>query len=683
MLEPGPRQAKAWASPLAQLSAVVAVMMAVWAGLGLRPVSMHYSVLQLGIGAGFVVMYYGGPRFLPAIALGHAIAVWLLDRNWMDALASGVIEAGSVALGLMLLGRWRQGFATGFGMNAVLRYLGFGVVLAAFAATLGRWCYALALETPPLAEELLYWFLGHGLGNLILAPLVLAWVETRRRHEPLRRGTLATTLTVSGTLVATVFSDRLPGDWAHYLAQLWLPLVIWIAWRGELVGASLNSLLVTLIIGLASRRGIGLFAGPEPEQVVLHWQSFIACFAASSLILAAVARERRLAEQSLRQYQETLEDQVRQRTRDLEQALAERAEAEAALRATAKAREQAHERLNASERRSRQLIETLNDGLVLLSADARIEFCNRRFGELLGWASGELKTRRFPALFRHSERPRFWRQLALARRGGVPAIELEMRGRGGQRVPVLLSPAVLETESGGQGWSVVCFDLRERKAEERARQDLLRVHRDALVREVHHRIKNNLQGIVGLLRQYAARFPTTAEPLENAIAQVNSVALVYGLQSREHDQIVRLRGLVSSVQEGTTLLTGVAIACQIEDRPVDGVLSAQEGVPVALVLNELLTNAVKHRTVSNGADLVSLRVDWHDDHVMVSVSNPARPGAFPPPAGSGGTGLSLVRALLPSRGASLTLEAQPDGSVCAALRLSAPVLFLEPCAGGS
>lgn len=70
-----------------------------------------------------------------------------------------------------------------------------------------------------------------------------------------------------------------------------------------------------------------------------------------------------------------------------------------------------------------------------------------------------------------------------------------------------------------------------RRLEQAQRVNAL-AQRDALIREVHHRIKNNLQIVVGLLRRDAARHPETGPLLESAISQVQAIAEVHGLHGR-------------------------------------------------------------------------------------------------------------------------------------------------------
>ena len=77
---------------------------------------------------------------------------------------------------------------------------------------------------------------------------------------------------------------------------------------------------------------------------------------------------------------------------------------------------------------------------------------------------------------------------------------------------------------------MVAADVTEQRAAEAAKLEAAIAQRELLVREVHHRIKNNLQGVAGLLQQIAQRRPEVASVIGEAIGQVQAIAQVYGLQ---------------------------------------------------------------------------------------------------------------------------------------------------------
>ena len=77
---------------------------------------------------------------------------------------------------------------------------------------------------------------------------------------------------------------------------------------------------------------------------------------------------------------------------------------------------------------------------------------------------------------------------------------------------------------------MVAADVTEQRAAEAAKLEAVIAQRELLVREVHHRIKNNLQGVAGLLQQIAQRRPEVASVIGEAIGQVQAIAQVYGLQ---------------------------------------------------------------------------------------------------------------------------------------------------------
>ena len=216
-------------------------------------------------------------------------------------------------------------------------------------------------------------------------------------------------------------------------------------------------------------------------------------------------------------------------------------------------------------------------------------------------------------------------------------------------------------------WLLVASDVSEQRAAERARLQAAITQREVLVREVHHRIKNNLQGVAGLFQQTAVRHPEVAVVLTEAVAQVQAIAQVYGLQVGASGPLA-VAGLVRAIAQSVQRTFGQRIEVQI-DGEVPHVLPEAESIPIALTLNELLTNAIKHG--SGGALRCHLVADG--ENIRIRVIGAARlPEGFDlvqVPAGV--SGLGLVRALLPRRSATLSLT-QQDAEVVAQVDLRPP-----------
>ncbi|MBC8058621.1 MAG: PAS domain S-box protein, partial [Rhizobiales bacterium] len=204
---------------------------------------------------------------------------------------------------------------------------------------------------------------------------------------------------------------------------------------------------------------------------------------------------------------------------------------------------------------------------------------------------------------------------------------------------------------------LVATDVTEQRAAQEARFEAAIAQREMLVKEVHHRIKNNLQGVAGLLQQIAKKKPEVAGPIAEVVAQVQAIAQVYGLQVGEGGplQIVSVaRAIAASVQRTFGREIGFAVTGRTAPQ---WLLPEAESIPIALTLNELLTNAVKHSPAEPAAEIVCT-LACSDDDVTVSIANAgALPEGFVLARIPGGvSGLGLVRALLPRRGAGLALE---------------------------
>jgi PAS domain S-box-containing protein len=209
--------------------------------------------------------------------------------------------------------------------------------------------------------------------------------------------------------------------------------------------------------------------------------------------------------------------------------------------------------------------------------------------------------------------------------------------------------------------------------QERWRQAL--AQRDTLIREVHHRIKNNLQTVVSLLRREAERYPQGRAMIDAAVAQVQSVAVVHGLHARLSSDGVLLCELLPAVVGGINQLTGTAIQVLGVPAGAGGLrIKDSETVAVALILNELLTNAVKHgRPPPAPLPVATLAIDGAGASIEI-VNTGRLPSGFDYRQGIAlGTGLGLVRALMSTAGLTLSI-AQRGAEVVARLELAYPVL---------
>ncbi|MBI4204299.1 MAG: PAS domain S-box protein [Betaproteobacteria bacterium] len=215
---------------------------------------------------------------------------------------------------------------------------------------------------------------------------------------------------------------------------------------------------------------------------------------------------------------------------------------------------------------------------------------------------------------------------------------------------------------------------RREEAEERMRRAIRQ--RDALVREVHHRIKNNLQGVVGLLRQLAGENPEMRALVDKAVSQLQAVSVVHGLQGRKlHDGIL-LREMVPAIGKAVAEITHVPLRVEIAAETNRRVwIIENDAVPIALALNEVMLNAAKCTAALLEPDEVRVRLSLTAESARIAVSNTgALPRGFDFARGRGmGTGLELVRSLLPQSGVTLAFS-QLDGRVLTTLEIRAPLV---------
>jgi two-component sensor histidine kinase len=197
------------------------------------------------------------------------------------------------------------------------------------------------------------------------------------------------------------------------------------------------------------------------------------------------------------------------------------------------------------------------------------------------------------------------------------------------------------------------------------------------VREVHHRIKNNLQSVAGLLQRELGQFTELNPRLEAAISQIKAIAVVHGLQSIRADEAIRLCDSVRSICETVASLSQRQVLLNIEHEQTvfqSVRIENSEAVSIALVLNELILNAVKHSPHDGAAPTVSLSANGSSAQLVIRNAL-TTVHDFDIDTGEGlGTGLRLVRSLLPDQGVQLSYETDAANFMLTRLRLTAPVV---------
>jgi len=203
----------------------------------------------------------------------------------------------------------------------------------------------------------------------------------------------------------------------------------------------------------------------------------------------------------------------------------------------------------------------------------------------------------------------------------------------------------------------VTYDITELKQQEKQRLDSLKRQRDNLVREVHHRIKNHLQGVLGLLYNTTSAEPDLAERMEPVIRQIKSIASVYGMSSVTGGTSITVCELISRII--CSYQNQYKIELTADSAPRSLTLHTEEAVLTSLIINELLNNAIKHRKTNSPTKPVKILIT--NDKGVACVKIISGPACLPPDFNVDdwsylGTGIELVKALMHSKNSRLEVE---------------------------
>jgi PAS domain S-box-containing protein len=570
-----------------------------------------------GVAAGVLIAL--GPRARLPVAAGTIVATivanLLGDRNLWSAAVFGLCNAGEAVLTAWLIER---SFRSRFSLGRLRHVLGLlaaalvGTTVSGIGGTVGYKLFH--SSTVPIFTIWQHWFASDVLGIIAVAPLLIGLISAASdpppKSELIEGGAALVVLAAVGALVIFI-----PGEpWATVVpVALLFPLLLWLAARCRPVFASAAAFIVALTIVWTTTFGIGHFGDSSLpiDDRILAAQASILAASLCAFVLAALFAERRQHEAALMEGESRLQE---------------------ALTAGAVTAFAWDVRTGSSQRSE--------NAAQILGFDPRQTFTAAQF---LARVHPDDRAR-FQALV-HGVRP------------DSPSYAVTFRfiSPDGREV-WLEETSKAEFDAAGRFVHLkgLTLDITERKR--------VQEHQDLLIAELDHRVKNVLAR-VAVVAMYTRQGSRSIDEFVRALdGRIQSMADAHALLSQGRWRGVGLADLVHRQ------LAPYATSANTTIGGPDITLTAAATQAVAMVLQELVTNAVKYGALSTPQGRVSVTWDRRSDgDTAARLSIAWREIAGPPlvlPTQSG-YGTSLIRDLIPHElGGRVDLAFASDGLHC-------------------
>jgi PAS domain S-box-containing protein len=268
-----------------------------------------------------------------------------------------------------------------------------------------------------------------------------------------------------------------------------------------------------------------------------------------------------------------------------------------------------------------RVVEHSPSGSLMVDESGRITFVNPRAASMFGYAREDMFEMQVEALIPE----RFRGNHEGLRKGFLWQREPRLMGAGrdlyalradGSEFPVEIALTPVETDSGAMILATV-NDITERKQSEAALRDSLE-EKEVLLKEVYHRVKNNLEIISSLLSLQEMQVPDgeAREALRDSSARVKSMSLVHNMlsQNEQYTRIDIRQYMDSLIREFRSAHGRIARQIEVEAVIDEASLSIGTTIPLGLLVNELMSNAFRYAFPDGrpGRLKISLRRDQQE-----------------------------------------------------------------------
>lgn len=216
----------------------------------------------------------------------------------------------------------------------------------------------------------------------------------------------------------------------------------------------------------------------------------------------------------------------------------------------------------------------------------------------------------------------------------------------------------LRDEEGPCGHFVMCRDTTDLRSRERQL-----VTKDATIREIHHRVKNNLQTVAALLRLQARRISSheAQDALNDAMKRVGAIAVVHEILSQAFHTTVNFDDVADRLMTMVRDVSSTQSQVTMRREGTFGQVPADVATNLSLVFTEICQNAIEHGLAAERGTVI-VRPQRVGDSLWVDVINDGE--SLPPDfdmATSRSLGLSIVTTLVSDLGGTFSMESLGDG----------------------
>ena len=287
----------------------------------------------------------------------------------------------------------------------------------------------------------------------------------------------------------------------------------------------------------------------------------------------------------------------------------------------------AEEALQESEKKYRQLAETAKDAIMMLDLKGNVKYINKEGLKLSGYSEDEALQMNvndvLPADQLQSTYDKFEKRAA--GESQIFMYEIEFINKEGKKIPVEVKSSLIEEQGKPSGVLIIARDITERK---RADKELRKYseNQKVLIREINHRVRNNLTAIISMIytEENLAEKKREFEflpVLRNLAVRIQGLSTIHSLLSESEWRPLKIKQLCENVINATLKSMDSFKEINITIAPSEVRVESDQAHHLALVINELTTNSMKHTFENKEKGNISINIEEEGENILLDFSD--------------------------------------------------------------